>query len=81
LASLVIVMGGRRATADATGETTSGVATIKDRDVAARFFWEGLQGNVERVEVITRPQGKESEGSQRQVWSTRYRSHDMHDSL
>ena len=74
-------MGGRCATADATGETTSGVATIKDRDVGARFFWDVLQGNVERVEVITRPQGEESEGSQRQVWSTRYRSHDMHDSL
>jgi len=73
-------MGGRCATADATGEATSGVATIKDREVGARFFWEDLQGKVERAEVITKPQGEESEGSHRHVWSTRYWSHDMHDS-
>jgi hypothetical protein len=73
-------MAGRCATADATGDTTSGVATIKDREVGAQFFWGDLQGKVERVEVITKPQGEESEGSQRQVWSTRYWSHDMHDS-
>ena len=80
MASLAIFMGGRCATADATGDETSGVATIKDREVGARFFWEDLQGRVERVEVITKPQGEESGGSQRQVWSTRYWSHDMHDS-
>lgn len=75
-------MDGRCATADVTGEETSEVATIKDRDVGARSFGEDLQGKVERVEVITKPpQGEESEGSQRQVWSTRYGSHDMHDSL
>jgi hypothetical protein len=73
-------MGGRCATADATGDETSGVATIKDREVGARFFLEDLQGRVERVEVITKPQGEESEGSQRQVWCTHYWSHDMHDS-
>jgi hypothetical protein len=80
LASQVIFIGGRCATADVTGDATSGVATIKDREVGARFFREDLQGKVERVEVITKPQGEESEGSQRQVWSTRYGSHDMHDS-
>lgn len=74
-------MGGRCATAGVTGEETSEVATIKDREVGARFFCEDLQGKVERVEVITEPQGEEREGSQRQVWSTRYGSHDMHDSL
>jgi len=74
-------MGGRCATADATGEATSGVATIKDREVGAQFFWEDRQGKVERLVVITKPQGEESdEGSRRHVWSTRYRSHDMHDS-
>jgi hypothetical protein len=74
-------MGGRCATADATGEATSGVATINDREVGARFFWEDRQGKVERLVVITKPQGEESdEGSRRQVWSTRYWSHDMHDS-
>lgn len=78
MASPVILMGGRCSTADATGEETSGVATIKEREVGARFFREDLQGKVERVEVITKPQGEESEGSRRQVWSTRYWSHDMH---
>lgn len=75
-------MGGRCATADVTGEATSGVATINEREVGARFFWEDLQGKVERGEVITKAQGEESESEngQRQVWSTRYWSHDMHDS-
>lgn len=80
MASLVILMGGRCATADVTGVATSGVATIKEREVGARFFWEDLQGKVERVEIITKPQGEEREGSRGQVWSTRYWSHDMHDS-
>lgn len=73
-------MGGRCATADVTGEATSGVATINEREVGARFFWEDLQGKVERGEVITKAQGEESESEngQRQVWSTRYWSHDMH---
>jgi len=76
-------MGGRCATADATGEATSGVATIKDKEVGARFFWEDLQGKVERAGVITKPRGeeRESNASQHQVWSTRKWSHDMHDTL
>jgi hypothetical protein len=83
LASLVILISGRCATADTTGEATSGVATIKDREVGARFFWEYLQGKVERAGVITKPQGdeRENDASQRQVWSTRKWSHDMHDTL
>jgi len=55
------------------------VAAINDKEVGARFFWEDLQGKVERVEVITKPQGEESEGCRRQVWSTRNWSHDIHD--
>jgi hypothetical protein len=73
-------MGGRCATADVTGDATSGVATINEREVGARFFWEDRQGKVERGEVITKAQGEENEGSRRQLWSTRYWSHDMHDS-
>jgi hypothetical protein len=73
-------MDGRCSTADVTGEETSGVATINEREVGARFFRDDLQGKVERVEVITKPQGEESEGSWRHVWSTRYWSHDMYDS-
>jgi len=57
-------MGERCVTADATGEATSGVATIKDREVGARFFLEDLQGKVERVEVITKPQGGRGERRQ-----------------
>lgn len=53
-------MDGRCSTADVTGEATSGVATTNDKEVGARFFWEDLQGKVERVEVITKPQGEES---------------------
>jgi hypothetical protein len=36
--SLVILMGGRCAIAEVTGEETCGVATIKDSEVGARFF-------------------------------------------
>jgi hypothetical protein len=56
------------------------MATINDKEVGAQFFWEDLQGKAEeRAEVITKPQGEESKGCQRQVWSTRCWSHDMHD--
>ena len=47
LTSLAIFMGGRSATADATGDETSGVVTIKDSAIGAQFFWKGLQGKVE----------------------------------
>lgn len=64
-------MGGRCASAEVAGDATWGVATIKDREVGARFFREVLQG---KVEVITK--GARREKRERQVWSTR-RSHDM----
>lgn len=38
LMSLAILMGGRCASAEVTGEETWGVATINDREVGARFF-------------------------------------------
>jgi len=50
-------MGGRCSSAVETGEATWGVATIKDREVGARFFREVLQG---KVEVITERRGEES---------------------
>lgn len=51
--SLGILIGGRDVTADARGETTSGVATIKEREVGALFFLEVRQGKFERgVDVI-----------------------------
>ena len=58
-------MDGRCASAEATGEATWGVATIKDREVGARFLWEVLQG---KVEVITKRKGDKREKA---VWSTR----------
>lgn len=40
-------------TAEARGEATSGLATIKEREVGALFFREVRHGNVERgVDVI-----------------------------
>ena len=52
-ASPGILTGGRKVTAEARGEATSGLATIKEREVGALFFREVRQGNVERgVDVI-----------------------------
>ena len=52
-ASPGILTGGRKVTADARGEATSGLATIKEREVGALFFREVRHGNVERgVDVI-----------------------------
>lgn len=52
-ASLDILMGGRSVTADARGAATSGLATIKEREVGALFFREVRQGKDERgVDVI-----------------------------
>jgi hypothetical protein len=52
-ASPSILIGGRNVTADARGEATSGLATIKEREVGALFFGEVRQGKVERgVDVI-----------------------------
>ncbi len=52
-ASPDILIGGRSETADARGEATSGLATIKEREVGALFFREVRQGKVERgVDVI-----------------------------
>jgi hypothetical protein len=54
-------MGGRCASAEVVGEATWGVATIKDREAGARFFWEVLQGKLERG-VITQRQGEQTLG-------------------
>ena len=52
-ASPDILIVGRDVTADAQGEATSGLATIKEREVGALFFLEVRQGNDERgVDVI-----------------------------
>lgn len=52
-ASVGILIDGRNVTADAREEATSGLATIKDREVGALIFGEVRQGKVERgVDVI-----------------------------
>jgi hypothetical protein len=66
-ASPGILTGGRKETADARGEATSGLATIKEREVGALFFLEVRHGNDERgVDVIPmgtwQAQGRESNG-------------------